>query len=193
MKKTTKPTSMTVMHVASRSFALPDAAHVPEVPADHKMIDGPARLSLLKVYADQEAETERAMEELWTKRVDLQRALGPLAPEANEGKELLDRMVAARALHRKAQKLAAYADEQEALANHAVMAFLTSTVADIEHVATRKPGLTEEFALTLKVMEQRREAIVAGMARSKASKGAPEQATKAPDAAPTAPATPVNS
>lgn len=70
---------------------------------------------------------------------------------------------------------------------------LTSTVADIEHVATRKPGLTEEFALTLKVMEQRREAIVAGMARSKASKGAPEQATKAPDAAPTAPATPVNS
>lgn len=60
-------------------------------------------------------------------------------------------------------------------------------------VATRKPGLAEEFALALKVMEQRREAIVAGMARSKAAvKGAPEQATKAPDAAQIASAAPVS-
>jgi hypothetical protein len=151
---------------------LPEAAAVPEVPKTFKPLDGVARQTLLKVYADQRAETDNAVKELWTKRAEIAEDLGSLAPDPETAKALLEQMMATRELNRKAQALAAYADEQEALANHAVMTHLYSVVADIEHMATRKPGIKEHYSEVLAVTEQRREAIVAGMARSKAAKPA---------------------
>ncbi len=171
MKRSTS-VKVAPIHVSAKSLLLPDAATVPAVPKTYKPLDGGARQTLLKVYADQRAETDKAMNQLWTHRTEMAEDLGSLAPDPETSKDLLEQMLAARELNRKAQALAAYADEQEALANHAVMAHLNSVVADIEHMATKKPGITEHYADVLAVIEQRREAIVAGMARSKAAKPA---------------------
>jgi hypothetical protein len=79
-------------------------------------------------------------------------------------------MLAAREANRKVQALAAYTDEQEALANHAVVGYLNTAVGDIEHMAQKNPQIAARYARVLAVVVQRREAIVAGMARAKASK-----------------------
>jgi hypothetical protein len=148
-------------------------------------MDGVARQTLLKVYADQRAETDNAMKQLWAKRAEIAADMGSLAPDPETAKGLLEQMLAARELNRKAQALATYADEQEALANHAVLTHLNSVVADIEHMATRKPGIKEHYSEVLAVAEQRREAIVAGMARSRTAKPA-----ETPPAEPAHPSTP---
>jgi hypothetical protein len=81
-----------------------------------------------------------------------------------------ERMLAAREANRKAQALAAYTEEQEALANHAVIGHLNAASGDIEHMAQRNPQIAERYEKVLAVVVQRREAIVAGIARAKASK-----------------------
>jgi hypothetical protein len=80
------------------------------------------------------------------------------------------RMLAAREANRKAQALAAYTDEQEAMANHAVAGHLDAASRDIEHVAVRNPQIAERYSRVLTIMAQRRDAITTGIARANASK-----------------------
>lgn len=186
----TKSAKVPSILVASNSHVAPplDAESVPAVPKSFKPLDGASRQSLLKIFADQRAETDAALHEICDKQAELTADLGTLAPDSKVTKELLDRMIAARALNKKAQALAIYADEQEALANHAVMVHLNSVVADVEHMASRKPGITEHYEKVLAVTTQRSEAIIAGMARSKASTSNNTQATPAQKSAEPTPA-----
>jgi len=171
MKRSKSAAAVTV-HASLKSAVLLDASVVPRVPEGYKPLAAPVRLGALKVYADQRAETDQAMHQIWENRAQLAKDLGLLAPDTGAAKELLDRMVAARELNRKAQAFAAYADDQEALANHAVMTYLNEVVADIEHVASKNPQVAERYPAALTVIAQRRDAIVAGIARSKAAKSA---------------------
>jgi hypothetical protein len=52
----------------------------------------------------------------------------------------------------------------------AVLGHLNTAAADIEHMAQKNPQIAARYAKVLAVVVQRREAIVAGMARAKASK-----------------------
>lgn len=150
---------------------LPDPAAIPAVPEGEKPMDGATRLALLKVVTDQRAEVDQAMEQLWAKRAEIATDLGTLAPDADAGRALNDRMLAAREANRKVQALAAYTEGQEALANHAVMAHLNAASGDISHMAQKNPQIAARYDRVLAVAAQRREAIVAGIARAKASKG----------------------
>jgi hypothetical protein len=152
------------------SGALPDPAAIPAVPEGDKPLDGVAKNALLKVASEQRAEVDQAMEQLWTKRAELKQDLGTLTPDADKGKALQERMIAAREANRKVQALAAYTEEQEALANHAVMSHLNSASGDIEHMAQRNPQIAARYEKVLAVAVQRREAIAAGIARAKANK-----------------------
>ena len=78
-------------------------------------------------------------------------------------------------MYLKAQALAAYSDEQEALANHAVMGHLNATCNDFSHMARRDPQLATRYEKVLAVSVQRGEAIAAGIARAKASKAEPKK------------------
>ena len=156
---------------------LPSLVVIPAVPDDAEPMDGAARQALLKIASDQRAEVDQAMEELWSKRAELAQDLGTLTPDTDWGKVLYDRMILAREANRKAQALAAYTEEQEALANHAVMGHLNTAAGDIEHMAQKIPGIAGRYEKVLIVGVQRREAIVAGIARAKATKGeAPKKA-----------------
>jgi hypothetical protein len=152
------------------SGELPDPAAIPGVPEGDKPLDGAARQALLKVPAEQRAEVDQAMEQLWSQRVEIAKDLGTLAPDADKGKALEARMLAARAANSKAQALAAYTEEQEALANHAVVGHLNAASGDIEHMAQKNPQIAARYEKVLTVVAQRRDAIAAGMARAKASK-----------------------
>ena len=153
-----------------KSTELPAHDSLPAVPEAHKFMDGATRQGLLKIASDQRAEIDQAMEQLWTDRASIAKDLGTLAPDADEGAVLNARMLAAREANRKAQALAAYTDEQEALANHTVLGHLNTAAADIEHMAQKNPQIAARYARVLAVVVQRREAIVAGMARAKANK-----------------------
>ena len=149
---------------------LPEPGTLPAVPEGNKPLEGTARQALLKVAADQRAEVDQAMEQLWSKRAELTQDLGTLAPDADNGKALAARMLAAREANRKAQALAAYTEEQEALANHAVVGHLNAVSADIEHMTQRNPQIAARYEKVLTVVAQRRDAIAAGIARAKANK-----------------------
>ena len=161
----TTPASMVL-----KSSELPAHDSLPSVPEGDKPMDGVTRQGLLKIASDQRAEIDQAMEQLWSDRASIAKDLGTLAPDADQGAALNARMLAARESNRKTQALAAYTDEQEALANHAVVAYLNTAAADIEHMAQKNPQIAARYAKVLAVVIQRREAIVAGMARAKASK-----------------------
>lgn len=148
---------------------------IPGVPQGFKPMEGLAKNALLKVPAEQEAEIDQAMVELWDEREAVARDLGTLAPKADVGKALHERMLAARQANSKAQALAVYSEEQEALANHAVMTYLNATCKDINHMAERDPQIATTYEKVLRVSVQRRESIAAGMARSKANKGDPKK------------------
>ena len=90
-------------------------------------------------------------------------------------KALYERMIAAREANRKAQALAVYSDEQEPLANHAVMGHLNATCNDFSHMAQRDPQLATRYEKVLAVSVQRGEASAAGIARAKASKAEPKK------------------
>jgi hypothetical protein len=149
---------------------LPSPVTIAAVPEGFKVMEGAARQALLKVPAEQEAEVDLAMVQLWEKRATLAVDLGTLAPDAAKGKALEERMHAAREANSKAQALAAYTEEQEALANHAVAGHLNLASRDIEHMAERNPQIAERYPKVLTVVAQRRDAIAVGIARSKASK-----------------------
>ncbi len=165
------PSSSTVLAPGE----LPSAGAVPAVPEGFKVMDGTARQALLKVPAEQRAEVDQAMEQLWSERVLIAKDLGTLAPDADKGKALEERMLAAREANRKAQALAAYTDEQEAMANHAVAGHLNAASRDIEHMAERNPQIAERYSRVLTVVAQRRDAIATGIARAKASKADPKK------------------
>ena len=152
------------------SGELPDPGSIAAVPEGFKPLDGATRQALLKVPAEQEAEVDLAMAQLWEKRMTLVKDLGTLAPDAAKGKACEERMRAAREANRKVQALAVYTEEQEALANHAVAGHLNLASHDIEHMAERNAQIAERYPKVLTVVAQRREAIVVGIARSKASK-----------------------
>jgi hypothetical protein len=176
MKKTDNA-SILPSSLVLKSGELPAPAAIPAVPEGEKPMDGHARQSLLKVAAEQQAEVDQAMEQLWSKRVEIAQDLGTLAPDADKGAALNARMLAAREANRKIQALAAYTEEQEALANHAVVGHLNTAANDIEHMAQKNPQIGARYEKVLTVVRQRREAIVAGMARAKASKaGEPKKA-----------------
>ncbi len=149
---------------------LPEAAAIPAVPEGDRPLDGAVRQSLLKIAAEQRAEVDQAMEQLWDKRFELAADLGTLMPDAELGKALNERMLAAREANRKAQALAAYCEQQEALANHAVIGHINVASGDIEHMAQKNPQIASRYARVLAIGVQRREAIAAGIARAKASK-----------------------
>jgi hypothetical protein len=151
---------------------LPSLVVIPAVPEGTEPMDGAARQALLKIASDQRAEVDQAMEELWAKRSELAQDLGTLTPDTDWGKVLYDRMITAREANRKAQALAAYTEEQEALANHAVLGHLNTAAGDIEHMAQKTPQIAARYEKVLAVGVQRREAIVAGIARAKATKSA---------------------
>lgn len=153
-----------------KSSELPAHHSIPGVPEGDKPMDGPTRQGMLKIAADQRAEIDQAMEQLWSDRALIAKDLGTLAPDADTGAALNARMLAAREANRKVQALAAYTDAQEALANHAVVGYLNTAASDIEHMAQKNPQIAARYAKVLAVVVQRREAIVAGMARAKASK-----------------------
>ena len=161
----TKPTP-TVL----KTGELPSLVIIPAVPEGSEPMDGAARQALLKIAADQRAEVDQAMEQLWSKRAELAQDLGTLTPDTDWGKVLYERMITAREANRKAQALAAYTEDQEALANHAVMGHLNTAAGDIEHMVQKNPQIAARYEKVLAVGVQRREAIVAGIARAKASK-----------------------
>jgi hypothetical protein len=175
MKKQDAAASIPSVHVLS-SGDLPGNGVVPAVPEGFKIMDGAARQALLKVPAEQRAEVDQAMEQLWNERVSIAKDLGTLAPDADRGKALEERMLAARDANRKAQALAAYTDEQEAMANHAVAGHLNAASRDIEHMAERNPQIAERYRKVLTVVAQRRDAIATGIARAKASKAEAKKA-----------------
>ena len=150
---------------------LPEPTAIPAVPEGERPLDGAARQGLLKIAAEQRAEVDQAMEQLWAKRFDIAADLGTLRPDADLGKALNERMLAAREANRKAQALAAYTEQQEALANHAVIGHINVASGDIEHMAQKNPQIAARYDRVLAVGVQRREAIAAGIARAKASKG----------------------
>jgi hypothetical protein len=84
-------------------------------------------------------------------------------------------MIAVREANRKSQALAVYSDEQEALANHELMAYLNATCKDVNHMAERDPQIATRYEKVLAVSVQRGESIAAGIARSKASKADPKK------------------
>ncbi len=138
-------------------------------------MDGLAKNALLKVPSEQRAEVDLAMVELRDERESIARDLGTLAPKADVGKALHERMIAAREANRKARALAVYSEEQEALANHAVMAYLNATCKDINHMAERDAQIATRYENVLVVSIQRGASIAAGIARSKASKADPKK------------------
>jgi hypothetical protein len=150
---------------------LPEPMAIPAVPEGERPLDGAARQSLLKIAAEQRAEVDQAMEQLWAKRFEIGSDLGTLTPDAEQGKALHERMLAAREANRKVQALAAYTEQQEALANHAVIGHINAASGDIEHMAQKNPQIAARYDRVLAVGVQRREAIAAGIARAKASKG----------------------
>jgi hypothetical protein len=154
-----------------KSGDLPDPGSIPAVPEGEKPMDGSFRQGLLKIAAEQRAEVDQAMEQLWAKRAEIGADLGTLAPDAEQGKALHERMLAAREANRKVQALAAYTEQQEALANHAVIGHINAASSDIEHMAQKNPQIAARYERVLAVRDQRREAIVAGIARAKAGKG----------------------
>ncbi len=158
------------------SGALAHPAAIAAVPEGFKLMAGTAKNTLLKVASAQRAEVDQAMEQLWDKREPIAVDLGTLAPDAEKGKALHDRMLAARESNRKAQALAAYSEEQEALANHAVMAYLNSAAGDFEHMLERIPQIAERYPKVLAVSTQRGEAIANGIARAKANKAETKKA-----------------
>ena len=168
----TKPTP-TVL----KAGELPSLVIIPVVPDGTEPMDGAARQALLKIAADQRAEVDQAMEQLWSKRSEIAQDLGTLTPDTDWGKVLYERMISAREANRKAQALAAYTEDQEALANHAVMGHLNTAAGDIEHMVQKNPQIAARYEKVLAVGVQRREAIAAGIARAKASKsGEPKKA-----------------
>jgi bisphosphoglycerate-dependent phosphoglycerate mutase len=175
-EKAISPTNLT-------SGELPDPEAIPAVPEGDKPLDATAKQSLLKLAAEQRAEVDQAMEQLWAKRAEVARDLGTLAPDAERGKALHERMLAAREANRKAQALAAYTEEQEAVANHAVLGHVNATAADIEHMAQKNPQIAARYEKVLTIGVQRREAIVVGIARAKANKVTAATAATAPKTA----------
>lgn len=152
------------------SGALAHPAGIPAAPEGFKPMIGTAKNTLLKVASEQRAEVDQAMGQLWEERVSIARDLGTLAPDAEKGKALHDHMLAARESNRKIQALALYAEEQEAVANHAVMGYLNAASGDMEHLVGRNPQIADRYPKVLAVSVQRGEAIAAGIARAKASK-----------------------
>src|SRR5689334_18748464 len=118
---------------------LPEPGTIPAVPEQVKLLDAAAKQALLKVAYEQRAEVDQAMEQLWAKRAQIAEDLGKLAPDADHGKAIHDRMIAAREANREAQALAAYTADQEATANHAVISHINTVAADIEHLGQRNP------------------------------------------------------
>lgn len=152
------------------SGEVPHTAVIPTVPEGFKLMEGTSKNALLKASMEQRAEIDQAMEQLWEKRSALATDLGTLAPDADAGKALHEKMIAAREANRKTQALAAYTEEQEALTNHAVLGYLNRASGDIEHMAERNPQIADRYPRVLAVSAQRREAIAAGIARAKAAK-----------------------
>lgn len=150
--------------------ALPNPALIPRIPEGHKALSVSDRQAMLKIAANQAAEIDQAMGELWEKKEDLAADLGTLAPAAEAGQKHFERMKQARDVHAKAQALAAYIDEQAAQANHAVMSYLNNVVGDIEHMTAKNPQIATRYPLALKVVAQRRQAIADGIAQAKAAK-----------------------
>jgi molybdopterin-biosynthesis enzyme MoeA-like protein len=148
---------------------------IPGVPQDFKPMAGLAKNALLKVQSEQRAEVDQAMEQLWEKRVEIAGDLGKLAPNADIGKALHERMIAAREASRKAAALAVYSDEQEALANHELMTYLNRACKDVFHMAEREPQIAARYEKVLAASLQRGESIAAGIARSKANKSDPKK------------------
>jgi hypothetical protein len=149
---------------------LPDPEKIPAVPSGVAALPGTDRQSLLKVPADQRAEVDQAMEQVWNRRAELSADLGTLAPDAQAGKVLHDRMHEARKVNARAQALAAFTQDQELLAGHDVMNYLNGVADDVEHLLPKTPQLAERYDKVLTVVRQRREAIAAGMARAKTAK-----------------------
>ncbi len=168
MKKQDTAAVIAPMVLMTGSVAHPDA--IPGVPQEYKPMEGLAKNALLKVQSDQRAEVDQAMEQLWDKREAIASDLGTLAPKADKGKALHERMIAAREASRKAAALAVYSDEQEALANHELMTYLNATCKDVFHMSERDPQIATRYEKVLAVSIQRGESIAAGIARSKASK-----------------------
>ena len=150
--------------------SLPKPAQIPNVPDGVTALRGDEKQALLKVPANQRAEVDQAMQQLSAKGEELATDLGTLAPDAAEGKALIERMHAAREVNAKVQALAAFTDEQEMLAGHAVMAYVNAVADDIEHLMRKTPQLGERYDKVMTVVRQRREAVAAGMARAKAEK-----------------------
>jgi hypothetical protein len=175
---TSDATSGTSPTVTFAPGDLPPEASIPAVPEPFTALTPADKQALLKIPADQAAEVDQAMIELGAKGAQLQADLGTLAPSIEEGKKRFERMLLARAANAKAQALAAYTDEQEALANHAVMGYLNEVVGDIEHVSTKKPQIVTHYPKAVLVFEQRRQAIVDGIARAKAAKSDPKNEPK---------------
>lgn len=168
-------TVVTPSPIVLASGALPHPTEIPGVPEGDKLMDGAAKNALLKAPTEQLAEIDQAMEQLWEKRAQIAQDLGTLAPDADKGRALQERMSAAREANRKAQALAAYTEENEALANHAVLSHLNSVSGDVAHMAQRNPQIATRYEKVLAVSLQRGEAIAAGIARAKASKGEPKK------------------
>lgn len=169
------------MSTSVKATFSPAAAEIPAVPAEHKLLSGAEKQALLKIQGDQYAETELAMQEIVSKRKDLAEDLGKKAPSPEVAQALLDRMVAVQAANRKAQLLAAYIDQEEALINHEVATFLNGTATNIEFFAGDSPHMADRYSRVLDVVRQRRQAISDGIARAKAAKTEPALAK--PDAA----------
>jgi hypothetical protein len=146
---------------------LPDPEKIPAVPAGAAALPGGERQALLKVPADQRAEVDQAMQQVWDRRAELSADLGTLAPDAQAGKAIHDRMHQAQKANAKAQALAAFTQDQELLAGHDVMSYLNGVAEDVEHLLRKTPQLAERYDKVLTVVRQRREAIAAGIARAK--------------------------
>jgi hypothetical protein len=156
---------------------LPAAKAIPVVPAGFVALDGPQRQALLKVPEDQRAEVNEAMEELWEKRAQVSEDLHHLAPDAERGQALYQRMNQAHDVSVQAAALAAFTSDQEARAQDAVMTHLNDAADEIEHAGRKNAQILTRYQKVLRVVQQRREAIAAGIARAKAQKGDPTKPT----------------
>jgi hypothetical protein len=157
-------------HVELQVAALPAASGIPSVPKGFTALSGPERQALLKIPAEQRAEVDQALEELWEKKAQLAKDLAHLAPDAERGNALFGWMKQAREVNAQVKLLGDYTDDQEALANDGVMRHINDAAEEIEHAARKNPALTTRYAKVLRVVEQRRQAVSDGIARSKAQK-----------------------
>ena len=173
---TQNPNPSTVDQV--RSWPVMTAHEQSDAPSGYVPIAGDEKSNFRHVPANQWAETKDALEECATKGAALKTELGQFAPAAEMAGLLRAQLVEARTANLKAQENAAYCSDKEDVAGNDAMLYLDRVQTNLENAEVHVPGIAKKYPAMMALIEQRKKAIVDGIARAKAEKAATEAAAK---------------